>query len=473
MNLGPETEKVEHKKSTSELKEGIASIASILNKHGEGTLYFGVLNNGDVAGQQVSDTTLREVSQAIAHSIEPPVYPTIEKRVADDGREYVCVMFEGHDAPYACKNAYRIRVADEDRPMEPDKLESMMLERAYRKKPWDAQPSSRPLSDVDESALRKFVERGRERGRIKFEYTDVEDVLSRLGLYRDGRMLNAADVLFCPSEGTQLKMGVFVDHRRIEVLDMQHESGTLFDLVDAAELYILNNIRRRFVFTGARTRDEVPEIPRKVIREALLNAYAHRLWTRRSYVQVDIYHDAVDIISPGWFIDGQFPEAHLEGKSTSSETRNELIAKTLFRSGDIESSGLGMRMIRELCEEAGVKVTYEQIDFGTKLTFHRNDPYLTGGNEGENSGGYAQSTQKYAEVRAKYANGLSSAELKALDYIASKGVVTNKQVAEAIGLSVSGSLKLLRRLATKGLVLRHGESKATGYSLADLGVQEE
>lgn len=50
MNLGPETEQVEHKKSTSELKAGVASIASILNKHGAGTLYFGTLNNGDVVG---------------------------------------------------------------------------------------------------------------------------------------------------------------------------------------------------------------------------------------------------------------------------------------------------------------------------------------------------------------------------------------------------------------------------------------
>ena len=62
MNLGPETELVEHKRSTGELKEGIVSMASILNKHGRGTLYFGVLNNGDVVGQQVSDSTLRKVS---------------------------------------------------------------------------------------------------------------------------------------------------------------------------------------------------------------------------------------------------------------------------------------------------------------------------------------------------------------------------------------------------------------------------
>ena len=37
-----ETETLELKKSTSELKEGVVSIAAILNKHGKGELYFGI-----------------------------------------------------------------------------------------------------------------------------------------------------------------------------------------------------------------------------------------------------------------------------------------------------------------------------------------------------------------------------------------------------------------------------------------------
>lgn len=42
MNIGPETETIEYKKSTGELKEAIISIVAILNKHKKGTLYFGV-----------------------------------------------------------------------------------------------------------------------------------------------------------------------------------------------------------------------------------------------------------------------------------------------------------------------------------------------------------------------------------------------------------------------------------------------
>lgn len=41
MNFGMETELVEFKKTTGELKEGMISLASMLNKNGKGVLYFG------------------------------------------------------------------------------------------------------------------------------------------------------------------------------------------------------------------------------------------------------------------------------------------------------------------------------------------------------------------------------------------------------------------------------------------------
>lgn len=217
----------------------------------------------------------------------------------------------------------------------------------------------------------------------------MEETLSSLHLLAGGRLTNAAAVLFCPSVGVQLKMGVFKTRERTEALDVRLKSKTLFRLVDEAEYFIANNIRRRFVVTGKRTRDEIPEIPFEAIREALMNAYAHRIWYRPGYVQVDIYSDAVDIISPGWFIDGQDPDDHLAGVSSDSTTRNELLAMTLFRSGDIESSGMGIRKIRNLCDRAGVRVSYEEVPFGTKLTFHRPDPFAgaDGSEEGRKGSG--------------------------------------------------------------------------------------
>lgn len=47
VNIGPETETIEYKKSTGEMKEAMISIAAILNKHKKGVLYFGVKNDGN------------------------------------------------------------------------------------------------------------------------------------------------------------------------------------------------------------------------------------------------------------------------------------------------------------------------------------------------------------------------------------------------------------------------------------------
>ncbi len=55
MNLGRETETLEFKKSTGELKEGIISIGAILNKHQKGELYFGVRPDGTPIGQEISE----------------------------------------------------------------------------------------------------------------------------------------------------------------------------------------------------------------------------------------------------------------------------------------------------------------------------------------------------------------------------------------------------------------------------------
>ena len=46
-----ESETLELKKSLSELKQGLVSIAAILNKHRAGTLWFGVRNDGTVIKQ--------------------------------------------------------------------------------------------------------------------------------------------------------------------------------------------------------------------------------------------------------------------------------------------------------------------------------------------------------------------------------------------------------------------------------------
>ena len=102
-----ESETLELKKSTSELKEAVISIAAILNKHQRGRLIFGVKNNGAVVGQDITEKTLRDVSKSISDHIEPKIYPRIVSKKID-GKNCIDVEFQGVEVPYyAYGRAYK------------------------------------------------------------------------------------------------------------------------------------------------------------------------------------------------------------------------------------------------------------------------------------------------------------------------------------------------------------------------------
>jgi ATP-dependent DNA helicase RecG len=73
-----ETETLEFKKSTSELKEGVISLGSMLNKHNYGLLYFGIKNDGKVVGQMIGTSTTSDISKAIKDNLKPRITPSIE-----------------------------------------------------------------------------------------------------------------------------------------------------------------------------------------------------------------------------------------------------------------------------------------------------------------------------------------------------------------------------------------------------------
>src|SRR5690625_7653252 len=94
-----ETETRELKKTLSELKEGPNSLVAMLNKHGKGELWLGIAPDGQAAGMQISEKTLRNLSQAIAAHIEPAIYPKITRELIDD-KACLKVYVEGWQAPY-------------------------------------------------------------------------------------------------------------------------------------------------------------------------------------------------------------------------------------------------------------------------------------------------------------------------------------------------------------------------------------
>ncbi len=148
MNIGAETEQIEFKKSTGEIKEGVISICSILNKHGSGDLYFGVKNNGDVIGQEIGESSMRDVSRAIRGNIKPAIYPVVETQQYGN-LHVIHVHFDGNHRPYLAYKIPYIRIADEDSTMDQNRYNEMLHDRENLSLSWESQISKYHISDID------------------------------------------------------------------------------------------------------------------------------------------------------------------------------------------------------------------------------------------------------------------------------------------------------------------------------------
>ena len=323
-----------------------------------------------------------------------------------------------------------------------------------------------------------FVERGRQNGRILSKLETSADVLEAFGLMNGAELTNAAAVLFCPSQDVRLKMAVFESHARTEVLDLQQVQGTVFSLIDAAERYVLANTRRRLIIKDGGPREEVPEIPRQAVREAVTNAFAHMDWTLGGAVLVEIYHDDIEIDSPGRFIEGQNPDEHLSGLSRSSRTRNSLIARTLYRSGDIESEGTGIPRIKMLCDEAGIRIEYVHTPDGARLIMRRNDAFMEGSpinSASEDVGAEDTATDAphsqhdvTPAVATWQCSGTPSQGVTRifLEYLTAHGPSRTVDIAKTEGISQRTVQRVAKQLLNKGLVIRQGKANESRYVLA-------
>src|SRR3989344_5633897 len=379
-----ETETLELKKSTAELKEAVISISSILNKHKKGTLYFGIKNDGSVIGQDVSEKTLREVSQAISNNIEPKLYPEIKKELIE-GKHCIKIEFSGEHVPYFAFGIAYMRVADEDKQLSAQELKALILRTTEYT--WESKISDKGAKNINKEIVKKFIQKANEVQRINFKFTNAMDVMAKLHLAKDEKLLRAAEILFCDDNTAEVQAAVFAGTDKLTFLDIRQFKGNIFSLKEQAEKYIKEHMNWRANLTGT-GREEIPEVPLRAIEEAIVNSLCHRDYSVVKGNEIAFYKDRIEIFNAGQFPEGKSPEDYIKGGSESI-LRNPLIANSLFLSKDIEKWGSGIKRIYEACKQSGVKVDFEKTSTGFKVIFFRPEkdtPPSGGVNDGVSGG---------------------------------------------------------------------------------------
>ena len=455
MDFGKETEILELKKTTGELKEAVISMSSILNKHGKGELYFGIKDNGTVIGQQIGELTLRDISKTISDNLKPQIFPIIDVVTISD-KPCVRVVFEGDNPPYFAYGRAYIRVADEDKQMSPEQLEEFFRKKSSQTPLWDSSPAGIDIRDIDEEKLRDYIRRANEVGRIEYGFTDTLDILKRLKLMKDGKPCNAANVMFGKDPGLQIQMATFATEEKLTFNDIKRHHGSITELVNIAERYIRNTIRWRVVFDGSPKRTEIPEIPMYAIREALQNSFAHKNFLIGQINEVAIFSNRIEIYNPGTFPVGMTPEDYINGVQNSIH-RNPLLAELMYYVKDIESFGTGLRRIADTCSEAGVRYGFDMRKYGFAVIFYRkpleeNDQMAEG-----------VSTGVFTGVSTGVFTGVSTVEELVLKVLAEEPMATYEKISESLKLSKKTVGKHIKKLKDKGILERIGGNTRNGY----------
>ena len=260
-------------------------------------------------------------------------------------------------------------------------VEYLDSEDFIRSETFDAAPCLKAsLDDLDTEQMGWFIRTARNTRDFPLtEGTSTEVLLGHLNLLNGGRPTNAAVLSFAKAPqrfliSSDVKCAHFHGTEVAKPIpSYQRYNGTAFQLVDQAVDFVLSKIALSVGTRAESTQAPVSyEIPKEVVREAIVNAVAHRDYTSNASVQVMLFSDRLEVLNPGRLPPAltleQLRQAH------PSVPNNRLLARSLYLTQYIEEMGTGtLDMIRR-CRDAGLPEPEFTDSGGFKTTIWRAKP---------------------------------------------------------------------------------------------------
>jgi len=296
LNQG-ETESIEYKRSLSELREIVETVAAFATSAG-GAVEIGVDPSGKRVGVELGSGTLEQLANSIKQNTDPPQYPSITFE-GDEGSAIIVIAVEA--SPIKPVMAYHRpikRVGRSNQFLSREETHRLLENTTGRS--WDSLPCrGLSLDGIDRQAVVDFLRRSGQETEI-----DTQNALTSLKMLTPDGLCNSAALLFARSPQqfiveAQVKCARFLGSTSVEFQDERTLDGTVLHQLDETMAFVTRNTRQAIVITGRPERDIVPEYPAEAVREATINAICHRDYAMAGTVQVRIYDDRLEVWNPG------------------------------------------------------------------------------------------------------------------------------------------------------------------------------
>ena len=426
------------------------TLVAFANSDG-GTILIGVDETGRATGRVYAD----EVEAALRAAVQE-CRPVVEARwhqaAAEGGLVYSIVVARSPELHSLSDGRVLVRTRAENRPLSGDQIRQLAATKSTGD--FEAEPApGAQREDFDGEVIAEYVAKWEERQHREWTRS-VDDLLLQVGaLDEDGNPTITGVLLFArnpqaflPQSGlTFVKFASTLPRsetgqpgygRREEI------GGPLARIIQRTWEVVGEEMRIGAVVTGLE-REERTEYPVAAVREALINAVAHRdyrLGGRR--IEVRMFTDRMEIISPGglpgFITVDNIVEEHF--------SRNPRIVSCLYQWGYIEELGLGVDlMIEDMVRAGHPPPKFKDSPYSFTVTLYN--------------------VRERAPLPA-WTRTMNERQAKALAYVQEHGRITNREYRELCPDVSAETIRLdLVDLVERSILLKIGAKKGTYYIL--------
>ncbi len=327
-----------------------------------GMVLLGVDDDGTIAGL-TRDNLEDWVMTACRDKIRPGVIPAFQTiRDVEPGKDVAVVRVprggDVHSQWHENRNTYYIRVGSQSREPTPQELGRLFQQRGMFRA--DLRPvSGTSIDDLDRRRLKDYF------GRVRQQDVPIDDdiggwqnLLVNTEIMAEERVTLSGMLLFgntpnrfLPQAGIDAAAfpGTEKDYAAKERLTLRGPMtplmGTDGEILEAGLVERAWEFVRRNISVTASLEDGVRRVERltypvEAVRETVVNALIHRDYLlANTDIELAIYQDRMEVISPGKLPNGITPERMRAG---TRATRNQLLKDVMRDYGYLEHMGMGV-----------------------------------------------------------------------------------------------------------------------------------
>lgn len=416
-----------------------------------GTIVLGV----DEAGRAVGGIYPEEVEEAVraaACKCRPIIQAEWHQEEIAGGFAFFIRVPRSTELHSLADGRVLIRTRSENRPLSGEEIRQLAATKSVGDYEAQVVPGAR-RDDLHEQVIEEFLARWQEKQGREWTWP-VDDLLAEAGALDEyGRPTVAGILLFGRQPQVFLPQSglVFVkfpgteprgEDGRAGYGRREEIGGPLARVIQRTWTVVMEEMRTGAVVRGLE-REEQTEYPPAAVREALVNAVAHRDYHLRGRrIEVRMFADRMEIISPG----GLPGYITLDNIVEEHFSRNPRIVAGLFQWGYIEELGLGVDLMIE-----------EMTAAGHPPPHFRAEPYLFS---------VTLYNKRQRPPIARWQFVMNERQAKALEYLQRYGRITNREYRALCPDVSAETLRLdLADLVDRGILLKIGDKKGTYYIL--------